>query len=54
MPGAWGRGEPHRRALPRRCGCRAVPYGVYLNSKGEYVPFDENLTTDELAKIFEL
>ena len=40
--------------LHRRSGCRAVPYGVYLNSKGEYVPFDENLTTDELAKIFEL
>ena len=40
--------------LHRRCGCRAVPYGVYLNSKGEYVPFDENLTTDELAKVFEL
>lgn len=40
--------------LHRRSGCRAVPYGVYLNSKGEYVPFDENLTTAELAKIFEL
>ena len=40
--------------LHRHCGCRAVPYGVYLNSKGEYVPFDENLTTAELAKAFEL
>lgn len=40
--------------LHRRSGCRAVPYGVYLNSKGEYVPFDENLTTAELAELFEL
>ena len=40
--------------LHRRCGCRAVPYGVFKNSKGEYVPFDENLTTAELAKIFEV
>jgi hypothetical protein len=31
-----------------------VPYGVFKNSKGEYVPFDENLTTDELSKLFEL
>jgi protein-disulfide isomerase len=40
--------------LHRRAGCRAVPYGVFKNSKGEYVPFDENLTTEELAKLFEL
>ena len=40
--------------LHRRSGCRAVPYGVFKNSKGEYVPFDENLTTVELAKIFEV
>lgn len=40
--------------LHRRCGCRAVPYGVFKNSKGEYVPFDENLLTEELAKLFEL
>lgn len=40
--------------LHRRCGCRAVPYGVFKNSKGEFVPFDENLTTAELAKLFEL
>ncbi len=40
--------------LHRRCGCRAIPYGVYLNSKGEYVPVDENPTTDELIKLFEL
>lgn len=40
--------------LHRRSGCRAAPYGVYLNSKGEYVPFDENLTTAELEKLFEL
>ena len=40
--------------LHRRSGCRAVPYGVYKNSKGEYVPFDENLNTDELATLFEL
>ncbi len=40
--------------LHRRAGCRAVPYGVFKNSKGEYVPFDENLTTEELRKVFEL
>lgn len=40
--------------LHRRSGCRAVPYGVYKNSKGEYVPFDENLTTAELTALFEL
>jgi hypothetical protein len=40
--------------LHRRCGCRAVPYGVYKNSKGEFLPFDENLTTRELARLFEL
>ena len=40
--------------LHRRSGCRAVPYGVFKNSKGEYVPFDENLTTEELKKVFEL
>lgn len=40
--------------LHRRCGCRAVPYGVFKNSKGEYVPFDENPTTEELARIFEV
>lgn len=40
--------------LHRRCGCRAVPYGVYKNSKGEFVPFDENLTTKELSALFEL
>lgn len=40
--------------LHRRCGCRAVPYGVFKNSKGEYLPFDENLLTDELANLFEI
>ena len=40
--------------LHRRCGCRAVPYGVYQTKKGDYVPFDENLTTAELKKLFEL
>lgn len=40
--------------LHRRCGCRAVPYGVFKNSKGEYVPFDENLLTEELARLFEV
>lgn len=40
--------------LHRRAGCRAVPYGVFKNSKGEYVPFDERLTTEELKKLFEL
>ncbi len=40
--------------LHRRCGCRAVPYGVFKNSKGEYVPFDENLLTAELAELFEV
>lgn len=40
--------------LHRRAGCRAVPYGVFKNSKGEYVPFDERLTAEELEKLFEL
>ena len=40
--------------LHRRAGCRAVPYGVFKNSKGEYVPFDERLTTEELKNLFEL
>ncbi|MCF0253425.1 MAG: Tat pathway signal protein [Duodenibacillus sp.] len=40
--------------LHRRCGCRAVPYGVYKSSQGEYRPFDENLTTEELAELFEV
>ena len=40
--------------LHRRCGCRAVPYGVFKNSRGEFVPFDENLTTRELQGLFEL
>ena len=40
--------------LHRRCGCRAVPYGVYRNTKGQYIPFDENLSTLELSALFEL
>ena len=40
--------------LHRRAGCRAVPYGVFKNSKGEFVPFDERLTTEELKNLFEL
>ena len=40
--------------LHRRAGCRAVPYGVFKNSKGEYVPFDERLTVEELKELFEL
>lgn len=40
--------------LHRRAGCRAVPYGVFKNSKGQYLPFDERLTTEELKKLFEL
>ena len=40
--------------LHRRAGCRAVPYGVFKNSKGEYKPFDENLSTEELAALFEV
>lgn len=40
--------------LHRRSGCRAIPFGVYKNSKGEYIALDENLLTQELAKIFEL
>ena len=46
--------DVYKRQLHRRSGCRAVPYGVFKNSKGEYVPFDENLTTEELKKVFEL
>lgn len=38
--------------LHRRAGCRAVPFGVFKNAKGEYLPFDENLTTAELAALF--
>ncbi len=38
--------------LHRRSGCRAVPYGVFKNPAGEYVPLDENLTTEELAAVF--
>ena len=40
--------------LHRRSGCRAVPYGVFKNSKGQYVPFDERLTLEELEQLFEL
>ena len=40
--------------LHRRCGCRSVPFGVFKNSRGEYCPFDNNLTRDELKKLFEL
>lgn len=40
--------------LHRRAGCRAVPYGVFKNSKGEFIPFDERLTVEELRKVFEL
>lgn len=40
--------------LHRRAGCRAVPYGVFKNSKGGYVPFDERLTVEELKELFEL
>lgn len=40
--------------LHRRAGCRAVPYGVFKNSKGDYLPFDERLTVEELKTLFEL
>ena len=40
--------------LHRRAGCRAVPYGVFKNSKGEFLPFDERLTVEELRQLFEL
>lgn len=40
--------------LHRRAGCRAVPYGVFKNSKGQYLPFDERLTVEELKVLFEL
>lgn len=40
--------------LHRRAGCRAVPYGVFKNSKGQYLPFDERLTVEELKQLFEL
>ena len=40
--------------LHRRAGCRAVPYGVFKNSKGQYLPFDERLTIKELKQLFEL
>lgn len=38
--------------IHRRVGCRAVPYGVFKTPDGKYLPFDENLTTAELAKLF--
>jgi hypothetical protein len=38
----------------RRNVCRTVPYGVFKNSKGEFIPLYSRLTTEELAKIFEL
>lgn len=38
--------------LSRRAGCRAVPYGVFKTKDGKYLPFDENLTTKELAQVF--
>ena len=40
--------------LHRRAGCRAVPYGVFKNSKDDYLPFDERLTVEELKTLFEL
>ncbi len=40
--------------LHRRAGCRAVPYGVFKDSKGQYLPFDERLTVEELKQLFEL
>ncbi len=40
--------------LHRRCGCRAVPFGVYKNSKEQYVPVDESQTTKELAQTLEI
>lgn len=40
--------------LHRRCGCRSVPFGVFKNSAGEYVAFDNHLTRAELKKVFEL
>lgn len=40
--------------IHRRSGCLTVPYGVFKNAKGEYVPFDHKITRAELAKIFDL
>lgn len=40
--------------IHRRSGCLIVPYGVFKNSKGQYVPFDHKITRAELAKLFEL
>ena len=40
--------------LHRLAGCRAVPYGVFKDSKGQYLPFDERLTVEELKQLFEL
>ena len=38
----------------RRNGCRLTPFGVYRNSRGEYVPVYSRLQTAELAKILEV
>ena len=38
----------------RRNGCRLTPFGVYKNSKGEFVPVYSRMKTEELAKILEV
>ncbi|HBC70304.1 MAG TPA: Tat pathway signal protein [Sutterella sp.] len=40
--------------IVRRNACRTIPYGVFKNSKGEFIPLYSRLTTADLAKIFEL
>lgn len=38
----------------RRNGTRTVPFGVFRNSKGEYVPVYSRMDTHELAKLLEV
>ena len=45
----WSNTKLHRRA-----GCRAVPYGVFKNSKGQYLTFAERFTIEELKQLYEL
>ncbi len=40
--------------IVRRNACRTIPYGVFKNSKGEFIPLYSRLSTEELARIFEL
>lgn len=40
--------------IHRRTACRTVPFGVYRNTRGEYVPVWSGMKTDELAQLLEV